>query len=152
MKITIENFNESDFNWEPQYGYPQDQYYNNNNTFFYQSFDHAPNEILKFAQKNFYENYSITMMKQPPGSFIPRHKDTYYKFKLKNKEIDSKKIVRYCIFLHDWQPGHYFEYDDKPITIWSKGDILVLEKDVYHRSANAGTQFKYTAQITGILK
>ena len=92
------------------------------------------------------------MMKQPPGSFIPRHRDKHYRFKSKNKKTNAKKIIRYCVFLSDWKPGHYFEYDDKPIQPWKKGDILVLEKDVYHRSANAGTTFKYTAQITGGLK
>jgi len=79
-------------------------------------------------------------------------KDKYYRFKSKNKKINAKEVIRYCIFLSDWKPGHYFEYNDKPIQPWKKGDILVLEKDVYHRSANAGTTFKYSAQITGVLK
>jgi hypothetical protein len=92
------------------------------------------------------------MIKQFPGQFIPRHKDKHYKFKSKNKGCDPKKILRYCIFLEDWKPGHYFEYDDKPIKTWSRGDIFVLEQGIFHRSANAGTVPKYTAQITGILK
>ena len=152
MKIKIKNFTESNYTWILQYGYPQDEYYDNSNTFFYQSFDEAPDEIYKFANKYFLPNYSITMMKQPPGSFIPRHRDKHYRFKSKNKKINSNKIVRYCVFLSEWKPGHYFEYNDKPIKPWSRGQILVLEKDIYHRSANAGTQFKYTAQITGVLK
>ena len=152
MKIKLKKFNEKKYNWILQYGYPQDEYYNNDNTTFYQSFDEAPIEIIKFAEGKFEKNYSITMIKQPPSSFIPRHRDKHYRFRSRNKKIDFKKIIRYCIFLEDWKPGQYFEYDDKPIAIWSKGDVLVLRKDVYHRSANAGTHFKYTAQITGILK
>lgn len=152
IKIKLKKFNEKKYNWIPQYGYPQDEYYDNRNTIFYQSFDEAPIEIIKFAEEKFEKKYSITMIKQPPSSFIPRHRDKHYKFRSKNKKINYNKVVRYCIFLEDWKPGQYFEYDDKPIAIWSKGDILVLSKDVYHRSVNAGTQFKYTAQITGILK
>jgi len=152
MKIKIKNFKDKDWTWVLQYGYPQDQYYDNRNTFFFQSFDEAPIEICKFADKHFQKNYSITMMKQPPGSFIPRHHDKHYRFKSKNKILPHQKITRYCVFLEDWKPGNYFEYDDKPISPWTRGDIVVLDKGVYHRSVNAGTQFKYTAQITGILK
>ena len=152
MKIKIKNFTDKDWTWVLQYGYPQDEFYDNNNTNFYQSFDEAPVEITKFANQYFQKNYSITMMKQPPGSFIPRHRDKHYRFKSKNKKSNAKKIIRYCIFLQDWKPGQYFEYNDKPVAPWSKGDIIVLKQGVYHRSVNAGKEFKYTAQITGILK
>lgn len=150
-KIKLKTFKDQGWNWILHYGYPQDEHYDNTNTILYQSFDEAPKEILQFAKNNFQENYSITMIKQPPGAFIPRHKDKHYKFKSKNKKCNYKKILRYCIFLEDWKPGHYFEYDDKPVQPWKKGDILVLEQGVYHRSVNAGTLPKYTAQITGLL-
>jgi quercetin dioxygenase-like cupin family protein len=152
MRIkNLKKFNEKDWTWVPQYAYPQDEYYTNDNTEFYQSFDEAPSEIIKFADKHFQKNYSITMIKQPPASFIPRHKDKHYRFRSTNKKQNAKKIVRYCIFLQDWKPGQYFEYDDKPVAPWSKGDVIVLEPGVYHRSGNCGTQFKYTLQITGLL-
>lgn len=151
MKIKLRKFRDKGWNWILHYGYPQDEHYDNHNTQLYQAFDVAPKEILQFAKQNFQANYSITMIKQLPGQFIPRHMDKHYKFKSKNKNCDAKKILRYCIFLEDWKPGHYFEYDDKPIKPWRKGDIIVLEPGVYHRSVNAGIHPKFTAQITGVL-
>ena len=151
MKIKLKNFKDKDWDWILHYGYPQDEHYDNHNTELYQSFDKAPKEIVAFAEKHFQKNYSITMIKQFPGQFIPRHKDKHYKFKSKNKMCNPKKILRYCIFLEDWKPGHYFEYNDRPIEPWTKGDIIVLEQGVYHRSVNAGTHPKYIAQITGII-
>jgi quercetin dioxygenase-like cupin family protein len=151
MKIKLKNFKDKGWEWILHYGYPQDEHYDNHNTELYQSFDKAPKEIMSFAEQHFQKNYSITMIKQLPGQFIPRHKDKYYKFKSKNKKADPKKILRYCIFLEDWKPGHYFEYNDKPVKPWSKGDVLVLKEGVYHRTVNAGTFPKYTAQITGLL-
>jgi quercetin dioxygenase-like cupin family protein len=152
MRIKLEKFKDKGWNWSLHYGYPQDEHYDNHNTKLYHVFDVAPQEILSFAEQNFQKNYSIAMIKQLPGQFIPRHKDKHYKYKSKNKNFDKKKISRYCIFLEDWKPGHYLEYDDKPIDPWKKGDIIVIEQGVYHRSVNAGTTPKYTAQITGLLK
>jgi hemerythrin len=151
MSIKLKKFVDKGYEWILHYGYPQDEHYDNKNTELYQTFDTAPKEIIEYAKLHFQENYSITMIKQMPGHFIPRHKDKHYKFKSKNKSCNHKKILRYCIFLEDWKPGHYFEYDDKPIKPWSRGDIIVLEPGVYHRSVNAGTVPKYTAQITGLL-
>ena len=151
MKIKLKKFVDKGWNWVLHYGYPQDEHYDDHNTVLYQTFVEAPKEIKALADQHFQENYSITMIKQPPGQFIPRHSDKHYKFKSKNKKCNPKKILRYCIFLEDWKPGHYFEYDDKPIAPWSAGDVVVLEQGIYHRSVNAGTHPKYTAQITGLL-
>ena len=152
MRIKVKNFEDKGWDWILHYGYPQDAHYDNNNTILYQNFDQAPTEIIALAEQHFQKNYSITMIKQLPGQFIPRHKDKHYKFKSKNKKCNQKKILRYCIFLEDWKPGHYFEYDDKPVRPWYAGDVVVLEQGIYHRSVNAGTHPKYTAQITGLLK
>ena len=34
MKIKIKNFKDKDWTWVLQYGYPQDEYYDNDNTSF----------------------------------------------------------------------------------------------------------------------
>lgn len=151
MNINIDNFKDDGWHWKTAYGYPQDDFYTNENTRFYQCFDQAPESIIQYAEEKFL-HHSLTMMKQPPGSFIPNHTDKYYLFKKKYDIKSEQQIVRYCVFLEDWQPGHYFEVEGKPLLNWQSGDVCVLEKDVPHRSANAGMNYKYTAQITGVLK
>lgn len=151
MNINLEKFIDKDFDWQLNYGYPQNKFYTNNNTELFQCFDNAPTPLLDFAKKTFLK-YSITMIKQPPGNFIPNHVDKYYMFKKKFNISDNEDIVRYCIFLEDWMPGQYFEVNDVPFLNWKKGDICILKQGIYHRSANAGDTNKYTAQITGVLK
>ena len=151
MKIKFKKFIDTDWNWKLFYGYPQDKFFTNKNTKLYECFNESPRFISDFAKKNF-TKFTIGMIKQPPGNFIPNHKDKYFMFKKKFNVTIKEEIVRYCIFLEDWQPGHYFEINYKPFLYWKKGDICVLKKGIYHRSANAGDTNKYTAQITGVLK
>ena len=96
-----------------------------------------PNEV--------YDMILARLSSQTFRNFFESH--DYFKRWVEN----NKDIVRYCIFLEDWKPGHYFEMDEKSIVGWSAGDITVLRPGIYHRSSNSGTQFKYTAQITGLL-
>ena len=151
MNIKFKKFIDKNYNWKLQHGYPQNKFFTNNNTNLYEVFDTAPKFIIDFAKKIF-SKYTIGMIKQLPGNFIPNHTDKYYKFLKKFNLSNKEEIVRYCIFLEDWQPGHYFEINNKPFLNWKKGDICVLKKGVYHRSSNGGDTAKYTAQITGTLK
>ena len=149
--IKLKNFKDKGWTW---IGRPADnygQYYHDANTNLWVSYNEAPSEVTKFAEQTFKKGWIVTMIKQPPGSFFPGHTDTHYKFRLKNKHARLKDIVRYCVFLQDWKPGHYFELDYKPLVSWSKGDICVIKPNIHHRSANAGDEMKYTLQITGIL-
>ena len=150
LKINVDKFVDKGWDWKVRYGYPQTEFYTDANTKMYECFDVAPKAVIDFADKHFFK-YTLTMIKQPPAQFVPEHKDKYYLFQKKHKLENNKDIVRYCIFLEDWKPGHYFEMDEKSIVGWSAGDITVLRPGIYHRSANTGTQFKYTAQITGLL-
>lgn len=150
LKIKLEKFIDEGYDWKASTGYPQDEFFNDSNTNFHQSFDQAPSSVINFAKEKF-SKYSLTMIRQPQGQFVPVHKDKYYMFKKKHNLESNKDIVRYCIFLEDWKPGHYFEINGKPFVEWSAGDIAVLRPEIYHRSVNAGTELKYTVQITGIL-
>tara|TARA_B110000285_G_C15032613_1_gene567566 strand:+ start:560 stop:1018 length:459 start_codon:yes stop_codon:yes gene_type:complete len=150
LKIKLKKFVDNGWNWTLQQGYPHDKVFNDSNTNLYQCFNQTPQSIIDFAEEKF-SKYTLTMIKQPPGQFIPIHKDKYYMFQKKHKLENNKDIVRYCIFLEDWKPGHYFEINEKPVVGWSAGDIEVLRPGIYHRSVNAGTELKYTAQITGLL-
>ena len=143
----VTKFIDKGYKWKPMYGYPQNKVYTNANTKLYEVFDVVPKYIKKYADKHF-KIYSMSMIKQPPGQIIPEHNDTYYKFKKKHN-ID-KNVVRFCIFLEDWKPGHCFEINNKSIAHWKAGNYLVLKHK--HRGANIGNKFKYTAQITGVLQ
>ena len=95
MRIKLKNFKDKGWDWILHYGYPQDAHYDNNNTILYQNFDQAPTEIIALAEQHFQKNYSITMIKQLPGQFIPRHKDKHYKFKSKNNQNPKNTIVSF---------------------------------------------------------
>ena len=88
--------------------------------------------------------------KQPPGNFIPNHRDRYWMFKQEHKV--KKDIIRYCVFLEDWKPGHYMDIEGKPIIKWKRGQFCILKEGIWHRGSNSGIEYKYTAQITGLLK
>jgi len=126
-----------------------DKFYQDHNTIHYQIFNRGPEYIFDTAKENF-AMYSTSMIKQNPGMVIPEHTDTYYKFKKDHGVEDD--IVRWCVFLQDWQPGHYFDLDGVPLLNWKKGDYVELREGVRHRGANVGLLPKYTAQITGLKK
>ena len=123
--------------------------YNDHNTIHYQIFDRVPEYIFNTANQHF-DKFSTSIIKQNPGMFIPEHTDTYFKFK--NEYNINNHIIRWCVFLQDWQPGHYFDVIGLPIVEWKKGDYVELKEGVPHRSSNSGKVPKYTAQITGVKK
>ena len=135
--------------WITQIGNPKSRWYGDHNTVHWQIFDRTPEYVNKTARENFVV-FSTSMLKQNPGMFFPEHTDTHYKFKQKHKVTGD--IIRWCIFLQDWQPGHYFDMNQQPIVNWKKGDYVELKEGDLHRGSNSGNVPKYTAQITGILK
>mgnify|MGYP001203090065 FL=1 len=138
-----------DYEWLPHLGSPQTVHYRDHNTVHFQIFDRAPDYVNKTARENFVV-FSMSMIKQNPGMVFPLHSDTYYKFKQTHRVTGD--IVRWCIFLQDWQPGHYFDMNQQPIVNWKKGDYVELKEGDLHRGSNSGNVPKYTAQITGVLK
>ena len=125
------------------------EWYVDANTVHYQIFDSVPQYIIDTAKDNF-EFYSTSIIKQNPGMVIPEHTDAYYKFKEQHGYRGD--IERWCIFLQDWQPGHYFDMNSKPIVQWKKGDYVELKEGIPHRGSNSGNVPKYTGQITGLKK
>ena len=134
--------------WVFNHGYPQSKDYHDANTEHYSLYGIAPPTIKEFANKTF-SDWSVAILEQRPGMVIPLHLDTYYKFKEKHG-IKSEQVVRYNIFLDNWQPGHYMEANEKPIVNWKAGDYVRLNSDIWHRTANVGTHWKYTCQVTGV--
>ena len=79
-----------------------------------------------------------------------RGSDLYKKyvelFDLQGKE---QTIYRAILFLEDWKPGHYAEYNYSPFVDWRIGDCVVWQYDMPHMAANLGLDPRYTLQITG---
>ena len=125
------------------------EWYVDANTVHYQIFDSVPQYIIDTAKDNF-SVYSTSIIKQNPGMTLPEHTDSYFKFKEQHGYRGD--IERWCVFLQDWQPGHYFDMNGEPIVKWKKGDYVELEEGVPHRGSNSGKVPKYTAQITGVKK
>jgi len=86
------------------------------------------------------------------GTILPTHSDLYLRyielFKLQGQE---HRIRRAIVFLEDWKPGHYAEYNNVAKTGWLSGDVIEWAYDAPHMAANMGLEPRYTLQITGWL-
>jgi hypothetical protein len=145
----ITKFVDEGYQWVLHECTPYDQIYKSHNTLHYQVFDVSIPYVKEFAEKSF-TKYVISVIKQMPGMSIPLHKDSYYFFKTKHQLEQDEKVLRVNVFLDDWRPGHYFEAEGKPYVNWKRGEYVVLDREVEHRSGNMGDVPKYTAQVTGV--
>lgn len=130
----------------------QNEYYKSigftvDNTTYYQCFD-VGKDIHDFC-KTIFPRYSVSVFKQPCGSTLPMHEDTFYKF-AETHNIDPYGCCRVNVFLEDWCSGHYFEIKGKPVLQWKQGDSIIIKRDEPHLSGNMGVVPKYTMQITGV--
>jgi hypothetical protein len=84
------------------------------------------------------------------GTVLPTHSDLYLKyvelFDLKGREHTIRRAI---VFLEDWQPGHYAEYNDQAYVNWKAGSVIEWAYDTPHMAANLGPTPRYTLQITG---
>ena len=84
------------------------------------------------------------------GTILPTHQDLYRRyvdvFNLQGKEHSIRRAI---VFLEDWQPGHYAEYNGQPFVNWTAGWAVEWQYDAPHMAANVGTAPRYTLQITG---
>ena len=84
------------------------------------------------------------------GTVLPTHSDLYKKyidlFDLHGKEHTIRRAI---VFLEDWKPGHYAEYQDLAYVNWRAGAVVEWTYDTPHMAANLGSEPRYTLQITG---
>ena len=84
------------------------------------------------------------------GTVLPTHGDLYKRYvELFGLAGREHRIHRAIIFLQDWRPGHYAEYEGRPFVNWSAGDVVEWRYDTPHMAANLGLDPRYTLQITG---
>ena len=132
------------------WGYLEDQ------TKFTQLFssDH-PKLFKKFLDLSKLSNATASIIKQYPGNILPWHYDTHVTFKnmiKNNKELKNKKVIRYMIFLTDWDWGHYFAIGNNIIHQWKSGDMITWDPFMHHCGSNAGMVPKITLNITGFIE
>ena len=101
------------------------------------------------------EVITVSTILQPPGNVVTLHRDTFFKINNLYPE-DSRLKVRANIYMQDWAPGHFINYQDENLewqtsTHWKQGDGFLWDSNHLHLSANAGLLPKYTLQISGFL-
>jgi hypothetical protein len=112
-----------------------------------------PDLFKKFIKISNLDLATSSIIKQYPGNIIPWHYDTHVTFKnlLKKKNINNKKIIRYMVFLTDWDWGHYFCVGNSIAHQWKAGDIITWEPHIHHCGSNSGMSPKITLNITGLI-
>ena len=108
-----------------------------------------PDWIAPFREHFPLQNFSWSFYRMPPGSVLPRHQDTYQRFREVHRLSADVVIMRAIVFLEDWQSGHYLEMDGAPVVEWRAGDWVCWGNDFPHLAANMGSSDRYTLQITG---
>lgn len=87
---------------------------------------------------------------QHPGQVTPWHRDRHYYYKKTHPGMEDY-VVRFLMFLKDWQIGHIVQAGNSVITHWKAGDVILWHPMRLHLSGNIGINNKWTNNITGIL-
>jgi len=118
-------------------------------------FDDGDIDYKELGEKLGMEVITVSTILQPPGNVVTLHRDTFFKIKNLYPE-DTRTKVRANIYMQDWAPGHFINYQDKnkewqTSTHWKQGDGFIWDSNHLHLSANAGLVPKFTMQISGFL-
>jgi len=106
--------------------------------------------IVEHFAKQGWRDIGTSYYRMMPGTILPTHSDLYLKYvKLFNLQGQENKIKRAVIFLQDWAPGHYAEYQDEPFVKWRAGATVEWTYNTPHMAANMGSTPRYTLQVTG---
>jgi hypothetical protein len=97
-----------------------------------------------------WKNVGTSYYRMNTGTVLPTHGDLYKKYiEIFNLHGREHTIYRAVVFLEDWQPGHYAEYNDRAFVNWRAGQAVEWIYDSPHMAANIGLEDRYTLQITG---
>jgi len=102
------------------------------------------------AQASGLWNPQIMFLEQPPGKFVPWHRDAYNNYRRNFAKVaDNTEVIRYLVQLNDWQWGHYVSVGNEVIHQYKMGDIHCWPEGIYHATGNAGLWPRYALTITG---
>ena len=106
--------------------------------------------FINLFQNQGWQDVGTSYYRMNTGTVLPTHQDLYLKylelFDLKGREHTIRRAI---VFLEDWQPGHYAEYQDQAYVNWRAGAVVEWTYDTPHMAANLGLTPRYTLQITG---
>jgi hypothetical protein len=109
-------------------------------------------QFVNIYEQMGWKDIGTSYYRMSTGTTLPVHSDLYLRyvelFKLQGQE---QRIRRAIVFLEDWRPGHYAEYDGIAKINWLAGDVVEWAYDAPHMAANMGLDPRYTLQITGHL-
>jgi hypothetical protein len=126
-------------------------------------------EIYQIGKLFNFNNYSVAIQYQPPGSILPRHVDflgsMWAEFNKKDLDIMNLEFdpitkspkeyytFRCMIALTDWYPGQVFGFEDQYWTNWKQGDVITFDwAHARHYTANASYSPRAYIKISGITK
>ena len=95
----------------------------------------------------------FTMNIQPPGSCVPAHEDTWYKWcdqypeEMENYTFEDTRF--FIVFLTEQETGHFFNMGNQSVH-WKPGDIFSMPYYTNHATANAGFKNKILVQCLGV--
>lgn len=96
------------------------------------------------------KNCGYTFYKMNTLDIMPPHLDHFETYSRIFK-IQPELVYRAIVFLEDWKPGHYFEYNGELMGNWRKGEYVLYSANIEHAASNIGIKPRYTLQITGNL-
>ena len=106
--------------------------------------------FIEIFQGQGWKDIGTSYYRMNTGTVLPSHQDRYVKYiSLFGLQGSEHTIRRAIVFLEDWQPGHYAEYEDRPFVNWRAGSVIEWTYDTPHMAANLGPTPRYTLQITG---
>jgi|TARA_B110000238_G_C16109625_1_gene432087 hypothetical protein len=106
--------------------------------------------LNKIAEAIGLTNCGFTFYKMSTGDIMPRHADHFNTYQ-KMFNVEKSKVWRAVVVLQDWEPGHYFDIDDRAIVNYKRGEFVLFDAQCQHSAANIGLKTRYTLQITGQL-
>jgi hypothetical protein len=110
------------------------------------------NQFVEFFADRGWKDIGTSYYRMNTGTVLPTHGDLYLRYiDLFNLQGQESRIHRAIVFLQDWRPGHYAEYEDRPFVGWRAGDVVEWSYNTPHMAANLGLDPRYTLQITGWL-
>jgi hypothetical protein len=109
---------------------------------------------------HFLEPVNVRCDFQHPGHAFYYHIDNFGKYlhpqrldyeRFADADFDQRKIIRFVMFLTDWEPGHVWMQGNMTLR-WNKGDCFAYPwRDVPHGTANFGHSTRVALNVTGIL-
>jgi hypothetical protein len=95
---------------------------------------------------------------QTPGNFVGPHID-HGNFPhgagfISRCPFDFKEhqLVRFTIFLTNWEIGQVFMFDDQAITGWKKFSVVQWPWYIQHATANLSAKDRHTLSVNGVKK